>query len=734
MASIAQPLPASNHSSPWVWEWLKSELAPYPGRALLVARMVTAASLVMIISMTFRLPYGAYAALFALEISRDSLEGTRRAVQWIVIGFVLSGAYILVGAALFMGDPVLRFVWIVGTLFLIFHGVSATGNFAAWSRFGYMAVITISLWDRHISAQAKMDGVLWAVGMLTMASVIALLLEIGYATLKRGDELLDPITERLACVEQLLRRYASGRPVEATTQSSVARLAMAGTSRLRGVLARSHKGAQYAQEMGAVVALAGRLVDLSANLPQFVFRVADTDHVRVGKIANLIARIRLDLINGSVPSGAGPGDEIDAWPGLPLFGEIEKTALLIPEAFSGSRSLKIFDLSPPTTGGRASAIVRGRLFDSEHLKFGLKGCLAASLCYVIYSALFWPEISTSVTTCFLTALTTIGASRQKQALRFAGALLGGFVFGMGAQVFVLPYIDSIAGFTVLFAVVAAVAAWIITSSPRLSYLGVQVAFAFFLINLQEFRIQTSLVVARDRVAGILIGLLVMWLVFDQLWSTPAGVAMKKAFTSGLRLLAQLAREPLSSDLRTAIERSYSLRESINTQFDKVRSLADAILFEFGPSRHRDLELRNFIRTSQPQLRTLFMMRTASWRYRAQVPGFEFPENIRRLQADYDERSARMLEEMADWIGEDHPAPALRFDDAAELLRRTIEETRAEESRGLPAERAQSFVTLMRGIDGLTTSLATEIAAESGHGRSFDTLETTATHILRDPLF
>jgi hypothetical protein len=65
----------------------------------------------------------------------------------------------------------------------------------------------------------------------------------------------------------------------------------------------------------------------------------------------------------------------------------------------------------------------------------------------------------------------------------------------------------------------------------------------------------------------------MWLVFDQLWSTPAAVAMKKAFAGNLRLLAQLAREPVSQDLRTAIERSYTLRETINaslTGFDLSR--------------------------------------------------------------------------------------------------------------------------------------------------------------------
>jgi multidrug resistance protein MdtO len=109
-----------------------------------------------------------------------------------------------------------------------------------------------------------------------------------------------------------------------------------------------------------------------------------------------------------------------------------------------------------------------------------------------------------------------------------------------------------------------------------------VAVAFDLINLQEFKMRTSLAVARDRVLGILLGLLMMWLVFDQLWATPAGVEMKKTFISALRLLAHLARKPLSKDRRVAIEHSYSLRETINDNFDKVPALADGVAFEFGP--------------------------------------------------------------------------------------------------------------------------------------------------------
>jgi multidrug resistance protein MdtO len=179
------------------------------------------------------------------------------------------------------------------------------------------------------------------------------------------------------------------------------------------------------------------------------------------------------------------------------------------------------------TSNPSRLFVSDALSNPEHVKFALKGCLAAAFCYIIYNSIDWPGISTAVTTCVLTALSTIGGSHQKPMLRFAGAIVGGFLLGVGSQIFILPYVDSIAGFTVLFVLVTGVASWIATSSPRLSHFGLQIAVAFYLINLQEFARQTSLSVARDRVVGILLGLLMMWLVFDRLWGAPAAAAEMK---------------------------------------------------------------------------------------------------------------------------------------------------------------------------------------------------------------
>jgi multidrug resistance protein MdtO len=314
-------------------------------------------------------------------------------------------------------------------------------------------------------------------------------------------------------------------------------------------------------------------------------------------------------------------------------------------------------------------------------------------------------------TCFLTAFSTIGTSRQRQILRFAGFVVGGLLIGMSSQVFILPYLDSISGFTVFFVIVTVLAAWFMTSSPRLSPFGLQLGAVFFVINMQEYARQTSLSIARDRVAGVFLGLLIMWLIFDQLWSAPAGVEMRRVFVSTLRLLALFAREPVSADIRSAIQRTSALRDTINAKFDNVRSLADGVLLEFGPSRRHDLALRDRIRRWQPQLRALFIMQGAALNYRLQLPGFVLPEAVIASLQAYDECSAQMLENIADRmegkISQGRPVS----EDSFALLGRTLESCRVDESRLLLSEHGGTFVPLLREIDRLTSRLTNQIAME-----------------------
>jgi multidrug resistance protein MdtO len=276
---------------------------------------------------------------------------------------------------------------------------------------------------------------------------------------------------------------------------------------------------------------------------------------------------------------------------------------------------------------------------------------------------------------------------------------------MGSQIFILPYLDSISGFTLLFILVTVVAAWIMTSSPRLSYFGFQIAVAFYLINLQEFAMQTSLAVARDRVVGILFGLFMMWLVFDQLWSAPAAVEMRRTFISNLRLLAQLERQPLAGTEKTW--NSYPLRQMVEANFNKVRGLADGVLFEFGPSRQQDLVLRDRIRRWHSRLHTFFLIRIALLKYRLRLPGFELPETIHVAQKDFDDYLAKILDGMADRLEGKASERTDGLGDVFDGLEKTVRSC-SKGPQGLVGSDLQTFLTLSHSIENVTLSLDNQI--------------------------
>jgi multidrug resistance protein MdtO len=282
---------------------------------------------------------------------------------------------------------------------------------------------------------------------------------------------------------------------------------------------------------------------------------------------------------------------------------------------------------------------------------------------------------------------------------------------MIAQIFILPSVDSIAGFTLLFLVVSFVAGWIVSSGPRLSYFGVQFAYAFYLINLSEFTIQTSLTLGRDRVIGILLGLSIMWIVFDQLWGASAVSETKKAFVFLLRGLAKLAREQLSQNLQVAIEQTYALRETVNSGFNKVRALADGVLFEFGPTRQQDLTFRRQVIGWQPELRLLFISCIVLLKYRLQLPGFALPESVRLAQQEFEDCLARALDGLADRF-EGKPADSTEdLQTAFARLMETQQNSALAVPGGILAQQMNSFSALSERIMGLALSLDRSIQSQ-----------------------
>ena len=699
MATLARAPLAARSGPGWFWQFLREEFEPYPERVQIVVRMLIAATLVMLICMAYRVPYAFQGAVLALFVSRESTKATLHSVLSMSTGLVAGTLFVILSAPFLTINPSLHFLWVGWALFVVFFALATVNSYVGVLMFSVMITVGLPFWDRAVPAGVNLVDTLWLLWVGILAFGITTLVELAFARLKPGDNAILRVTERLAAVEAVLRCYAEGRGPGRDENRNINRYAMLGTSLARRYSQRSGYSLPYVARTGGIISLVGTLIDTTASLAQLAVRPSDDERRRAGRLADSLSQLRADFLARKVPAPIHFTAGTSATPGLPLLGELEETVELIPQVFA----------TPPAAGPEpdtqaapppAPLFAHDAFTNRAHLQFAVKGTFAAMLCYVLYTSLDWPGISTSVVTCTFTALTTIGSSRQKQVLRFLGAAVGGFVFAMGAQIFIFPYVDTIFGFTLVYIFVTLIAAWIMTASPRISYFGVQLALAFYLVHLQAYKFETSLSIARDRVVGVLLGLFAMWLIFDQLWGHPAAADMKKTFIANLRLLAQLAREPDLGDRQDTIRRIYALGQTINTNFDQVRDLGDAVIFEFGPTRAADLSLRDRMRQWQSKLRALFLTRGAMLRYRLADPGFELPAEMEPAQKNFDDALAKVLDGMAEQM-EGKPQPP--DDHLADALQRLEEQAKACPPQA--AAHLNDFMTLSRTAERLALDVA-----------------------------
>jgi multidrug resistance protein MdtO len=718
VASAGKALPlvsltnSVDEAGKWIWNFLKNELAPYPGRAWVVGRVTIAATLVMLVVMTFQIPNGFLGAIFTLFLSRENPTATFVAGLKAIAAFMLATVYTLIGVAMFVDDPLTHFLGVGVSLFVSFFLISITNDYGTAVAFGFTIAGAIPLWDRNtLNINDRVSDTLWLGGVVAIGIVVTIVVEYVFRRVHPATDLTEGIESRLQTVENVLRCAAAERPLDSASEKRLALYGSVGTARLRRLILRSPYSPHFKAQLGTAVALVGQLVDVSANFQlSLVERAKQTpadglahldpaDKVRCQRLADDVERLGKDLVLRRMPEKSQrPAQEPSK---LPFLTAMERIVALAPDAFSGSTAVSESVTAPLDEETKPAFFARDAFSNPAHVQFALRGTLASLATYVIYTAIDWPGLSTSIATCIITALSTIGSSRQKQFLRLGGVIVGGVIIGFGAQIFVLPYLDSIAGFTLLFMAVTALSSWIATASPRLSYLGVQLALAFYLINLQEFTVQISLSIARDRVFGVLLGLMSMWLIYDRLWQKNALDEMQRLFARNLEMFAELTEQLLEKDQIKAIRRIRLLRDQLNAGFQAVSAQGDAILFEFGPERQRKLQIREDVRRWQPAIRTLLQVQITAVQYLVNRPLSNLPGPIAQAGVAFEQDVAQVMHAMASETSGKPVAGAPNINTSAAQFQEAIRRYYQDAGTPVPIQASD--------VQGLADSLAGIIA-------------------------
>ena len=215
-------------------------------------------------------------------------------------------------------------------------------------------------------------------------------------------------------------------------------------------------------------------------------------------------------------------------------------------------------------------------------------------------------------------------------------------------VFLMPHMETIASLVVLVACAAAIAGWVATGSELISYGGLQVAFAFFYSVFQGYAPDTDLDNVRNRVVGILLGLIVTGLVFQYIWPERTIDRLRAALRAALQQLARLLEIPRpQASIEAAKTESQALIEETAKGFEQARRYAELTQFEFEESSDRDRTSLDDLESTLSRAEEVFVAATS-------LAGDQALATWQQLPADAQAAESKLRKVVAKRVDHDSP--------------------------------------------------------------------------------
>ena len=509
-------------------ELLSVELAPREGRTLAVVQMATASAITVAIAMVFQIPEPTYMTYIVFLISKDDKAGTVTTGVGGQLAVTLAVVLTLGLMMVDLSEPALRLPAMALNTFVAMYTARAFVLGPITYLAGFVLVMLQSVVDDVPNPEFLTRLTLWMWIVLLVPIVITILLNLLFAP---GARLLAERTVKkvLTEMEPALLRGDVHQRLQYWQEITVA------------LLSKNMGTANPSSRISPAVIR--RLVDVLIILEVLPAEIPPEQRQA------LAARARAcrNTLAGATAAETHPIDPSEA---------LSPNILALADAL-GALEHEIVQPTtiqpPPAAHAKRSLFTPDAFTNPAHWQFALKTTLAVMVVYAMYTLLDWPGMRTSIVTCFFVALGSLGETVHKLVLRISGALIGGLIAGL-CIVFVLPHMTDIGQLCGLIFVVSAGAGWIATSSERLSYAGLQIAFAFFLGILQGYAPANDLTVLRDRIAGIVLGNIVMAVFFSLLWPESATARLRTALAGILRKIGTLLQgqdDPQSARAGTA---------------------------------------------------------------------------------------------------------------------------------------------------------------------------------------
>ena len=558
------------------------DLQPTPGRLNSSLRVVLSTVLTLILLMTLRMPSASLGLYYIFLIGRDSPAISFRSGVFSLLALVFTVATVLAVVSLTDNNPMARLLSVSVVVFIAGMLMLSTTITVLASTWGFIYCTLIAFWEIQAPPDYLVKQSLYVVGTVSIAIVCSVVVEYCFGAKHPAAELQNQRRIRYEALHKMFSLYAQGASREQIVPAVivVSRLAAAGQN---GMMQLYNTIVDRKIDPGVLpigtrvrITMLAQLMDVSATFGTQDF--TNTDPIlqrRCGHIATLC----LDLVHDIRPKPEEFQEQLNAG-STNLLDRVEESLhaiLSMPAEIAGKRDKDLVALP----SNKVPLFIPGAFARKETIAFALKLSLCATICYIIVRAVAWPGISTSVITVVIAGLSTSGAIKQKLVFRLIGSAIGGLILGLGATIYLFPYMDSITSLVILIAAVAMLAAWW-SGGRQFGYVGLQIAFAFYLVAFEGFSAPTQLAPARDRLIGILLALVVMAFVFDLLWPVRTVTAMRGSLAVMMLDAAEYLRLANSTgDIVELRHHADALRDQLGKTVGTIRTMSETVEYEFG---------------------------------------------------------------------------------------------------------------------------------------------------------
>lgn len=529
---------------PWgrMLRQVKRDLAYFPGRWAMAWRVGALCALMTLVAMLYGIPESAISCYLILFVMKpDAAESMAMAIAVTLLVSIVVGLILLILPYTLESAPLRMAVLVLSSFAFLWLG-SASKLGPVGSIIALVIAFIMSLLGDAPNGELAVRAVLyaWLMAASPMLLLVAFNLFIGRPPWKL---LRASLAERLEVASEALRHP------DAPSLHKVEELLREGQSehQQRAMLVRIfhlRPAAEAAWLTAAVNSSYRLLLAISA----------------VNKTVPALTRPELAAWCSSAAEAITAGRVIEP----PAFNQSGKN----DEVTRALVQLATPDNAVDTSAPKASFLAADAFTNPVHQQFAIKTTAASVICYLVYTALDWQDIHTAMITCYVAALGTAGETVHKLTLRIVGCLIGALM-GVLSLIFIVPSLSDIGQLMALVFGALLLSAWVSSGNERIAYAGIQIGLAFLLTVLHGFSPSTDLGVALDRVLGILLGNLVVYLIFTYVWPVAIADFVRtriRSLVTGLSNLATLA----PTDRPAAIRQAAEVEEELTTAREALR--------------------------------------------------------------------------------------------------------------------------------------------------------------------